>query len=342
MTIPIRNLYYLLLYAWGHFQAGASRDVGALESPDLPNLFAKVLVDRSHSLLRRGLDRGYHSLVEEMKAPRGKLLLNDMAARQTLLRGVAVCETDELTFDVLHNQILLATLLSLAACADVLPTVRHDLRTTAARMRGVSRIRLTADLFHRVQLSRNTSQYGLLMKVCEFVFWSMMPDQRGTGSRFEDILEDETRMSKVFEDFLRGFYRAELTDCTVGSEIMPWLASAEEATDLNVLPSMQTDITIRAKESTTIIDAKYYREALGGGRFTARLRASHLYQLSTYLTHAQHRQPRAEIRGILIYPLVQKQLNMKYNLLGFPVLVSTVNLQADWPDIRSELLTIIS
>ncbi|MGM5053303.1 5-methylcytosine restriction system specificity protein McrC [Rhizobium sp. 814_E9_N1_1] len=340
MNIPISNIYYLLLYAWGHFQPGAVKDVGVTESPDLPNLFARILIDRSHSLLRRGLDRGYKGVVEETKAPRGRLVINQMAVRQTLLRGYAVCEADELTYDVLHNQILLTTILNLAACGDVKSDTRHELRATAARIHGVTRIRLTADIFHRVQLSRNTSQYGLLMKVCEFVFCSLMPDQRGTGSRFQDILEDETRMAAVFEDFLRGFYRAELPDCSVGSEIMPWHASAVNGNDLQVLPTMQTDITIRAKGNTTIVDAKYYREALGGGRFTPRLRSAHLYQLTTYLAHAQNRQPGTKVRGVLIYPMVQRPLKLQYHLLGFPVVISTVNLAADWAEIRNELLTI--
>lgn len=342
MKIPIRNLYYLLLYAWGHFQAGAVRDVGAVDSPDLPSLFARILIDRCHALLRRGLDRGYQSTIEETKAPRGRLLLNQIAAKQTLRRGIAVCETDELTCDVLHNRILLTTLLKLASCGNVKPSLRHELRLTAIRIRDVTPVRLSADIFHRVQLSRNTSQYGLLMKVCEFVFWSQMPDQQGAGSRFQDILEDETRMSAVFEEFLRGFYRSELLGCSVGSEVMPWSASSADKSDLLVLPAMQTDITIRTPTDTTIVDAKYYREALGGGRYEPRLRSAHLYQLATYLAHAQKREPNRMIRGLLIYPLVQRPLNLRYEILGFPVVVATIDLSADWMEIRNELIRIFA
>lgn len=342
MKIPIRNLYYLLLYAWGHFQAGAVKDVGADDSPDLPNLFGRILVDRSHALLRRGLDRGYQSTIEETRAPRGRLLLNQIAAKQTLRRRMTVCETDELTCDVLHNRILLTTLLKLANCADMKPSLQHELRLTAARIHDVTPVRLSADVFHRVQLSRNTSQYGLLMKVCEFVFWSLLPDQQGSNSRFQDILEDELRMSAVFEEFLRGFYRAELTGCSVGSEIMPWSASAADKADLAVLPAMQTDITIRTPTDTIIVDAKYYREALGGGRYAPRLRSAHLYQLATYLAHAQKREPSRLVRGVLIYPLVQRGLNLRYEMLGFPVVVATIDLSADWMEIRDELIRIFA
>ena len=90
MTIPVRNIYYLLLYAWGHFKSGGVRDVGADESPDLPNLLGKVLNEGTHRLLRRGLDRGYIEVTEETRSPRGKLRLDVITKQQTLLRGFAV------------------------------------------------------------------------------------------------------------------------------------------------------------------------------------------------------------------------------------------------------------
>ncbi|RUU14455.1 hypothetical protein EOD23_00985 [Mesorhizobium sp. USDA-HM6] len=341
MKIPIRNLYYLLLYAWGYFQAGAVTDVGTDNSPDLPNLFARILVERTRTLLRRGLDRGYHSQIQETRAPRGRLLVGEVVKQQTLRRGAVVCQTDELTSDVLHNRILLSSLLRLAHCTEVRSDVRHDLQIVASRFQGVSPIRLSADIFHRVQLSRNTSQYGLLMKICEFVFWSLMPDQDGSNSRFQNILDDETRMSAVFEEFLRGFYRAELRDRSVGSEMMTWSASARNPSHLVLLPAMQTDITIRSATETLIIDAKFYREALGGGRYSARLRSAHLYQLATYLTHAQKREPGRLIRGLLVYPQTQSALDLEYEMLGFPVRVSTVDLSAGWMQIRDELLSFL-
>jgi 5-methylcytosine-specific restriction enzyme subunit McrC len=99
-------------------------------------------------------------------------------------------------------------------------------------MTGVSPIRLSADLFHRVQLSRNTSQYSFLMRICELVYHSLLPDEQGGSTKFQSILDDEVRMSALFEDFLRNFYRSELSGFTAGSEILAWLADAENKTDL--------------------------------------------------------------------------------------------------------------
>ena len=57
--IPVRNLYYLFLYAWDRFSEGRQIDVGSDTSPDLPNLLARVLVSGVRRQFRRGLDKGY-------------------------------------------------------------------------------------------------------------------------------------------------------------------------------------------------------------------------------------------------------------------------------------------
>ena len=316
-------------------------DVGADDSPDLPNLLGKVLNDGTHRLLRRGLDRGYVEVTEETRAPRGRLRLDVMTKQQTLLRGLAVCDLDELTADVLHNQILKASLLSLATCSDVEKNLRHEMRTSAHKMIGVSTIRLSADLFHRVQLSRNTAQYSFLVRVCELVFHALLPDEKGNGSKFQNVLEDEVRMSALFEDFLRNFYRSELPEYSSASEIMPWLAEAEDEADLAYLPIMKTDITLRARDQTIVADAKYYREVLAGGRYDPKVRSAHLYQIATYLAHVRKNEHDRAVSGLLIYPSAGQSLRLSYRLLGTPISIVTVDLSAEWSSIHAELIGLI-
>jgi hypothetical protein len=43
--IPIKNVYYLLLYAWDQYTPKGQIEVGAEASPDLPNLLGRVLVE---------------------------------------------------------------------------------------------------------------------------------------------------------------------------------------------------------------------------------------------------------------------------------------------------------
>jgi len=337
MTIPIRNLYYLFLYAWARFPGGAVGETGIDKSPDLPNLFAKLLSAGTRRLFRRGLDRGYKTFTDELAGPRGRLRLDRMVKETTQRRGTAVCDFDELTHDVLHNQVLKATLTSLAGCSDVEKEIRHNLRSLARRLHDVADIRLSASCFRRIAVSRNNREYIFLMRLCEFVFWSLMPDERGTAARFQKALDDEVRMSAVFEDFLRNFFQLHRAEYRVRAESPEWYVSEATEDDLALLPRMVTDITLRHPNRTIIVDAKFYTQALARSPYGERVRSQHLYQLVAYLQNERMRQHHKGLSGMLIYPEVGRSLRLRYRLLGIPVLVATVDLGREWQDIEAEL-----
>lgn len=341
MTIPIRNLYYLFTYAWARFPAGDEVPTGVDECPDLQNLLAKLLIDGTHRLVRRGLDRGYISIEEDTRAPRGKLLLNEIIKRQTLRTGQVACTYDELLPDVLHNRILKATFKLLAASKDLLPTYKQELLLLHRRLEAVSDVRLDAGCFKRVQLSRNTRQYGLLLQVCELVFHSLLPDEQGTGSRFADILDDDLRMSSIFEDFLRNFYAYEQQTFSVGREILGWEAEPLSAAADGFLPTMQTDITLRSADRIVVADAKYYKNTLTQFHGGSKIHSSNLYQLYAYLKHTSVKHPSMVTDGALIYPTVNKHLLLDYKLRDHHIRVATVDLSRSWREIHEHLLGLL-
>jgi 5-methylcytosine-specific restriction enzyme subunit McrC len=337
VTIPIRNLYYLFLYAWARFPGGAVGEVGIDQSPDLPNLFARLLSAGTRRLFRRGLDRGYKVLVDELPSLRGRLRLDRMVKECTQLRGTAVCEFDELSHDTLHHQVLKAALNNLARCPDVEKAVRHDLRALARRFHDVADIRLSTSRFRRFGFSRNNREYKFLMALCEFVFRSLMPDEQGSAARFQRVFDDEVRMSAVFEDFLRNFFELHRREYRVRSESPEWYVTDATEDDLVLLPRMITDITLRHSTHTLIVDAKYYQQPLVRSAYGERVRSQHLYQLVTYLQHELIRRSDKGLAGMLIYPDVGRSLRLRYRLLNIPVLVAALDLGQEWYKIEAEL-----
>src|SRR5689334_7007037 len=138
MTIPVRNLYYLFCYAWERFPEGGSTEVGIDDCPDLPNLFARVMVNGVRRLLRRGLDRGYVGFEDELRSPRGRLLIDRTIEELALQRGSVCCQIDELRHDVLHNQIIKSTATALSNHLEIEPALAHELRLICGKMAGVS------------------------------------------------------------------------------------------------------------------------------------------------------------------------------------------------------------
>ena len=85
MNIPIQNIYYLLCYAWDKL---AERDVVAVEAIDntsLADLFARVLINGTNHLLKRGFDRGYVSQHEWTGRLRGRICFQEAIRRNATI-----------------------------------------------------------------------------------------------------------------------------------------------------------------------------------------------------------------------------------------------------------------
>ena len=300
--IPIKNIYYLFLYAWDRFPEGREIQTGADESPEVLDLLARVLVNGVTRLIRRGIDRGYHAFVDVLKAPKGRFLLLPSIAQATLISNQLVCSFDEITPDILPNRILKSTLRALRGVDALHPNLRSNLASLERRFGEVKSIELSRSLFQRVQLSRNNAHYDLLLKICELVLHALQPDQRGELSKFSDILEDEERMSVIFESFVRNFYSREQNKYSVAAEGINWAAEFIDPSQQRFLPTMHTDVTLRSNSRVIVIDAKFYKKTLvsfmGGA---PKIRSGHLYQLLAYLNNmALAGSPQAE--GVLLYP----------------------------------------
>jgi len=338
-AIPIRNLYYLFCYAWQRFAEGKALAVGAVDSPAIVDLLARVLINGLRRLLRRGLDRGYRETTEDTAWLRGRIVVGETVRRNLLLRAEAHCAYDELQHDVLHNRILKTTLRRLYGVDGLDSELARELCHLHRAFDAVSEVHITNDLFQRVQLNRNNAVYDLLLRICGLVQLCLLPAQGGQGSRFADIQENETMMSAVFEQFVRNFYRLEQSRFAVSKTILQWDASGNAA-DLMFLPRMETDIVLRSPPRTIVIDAKFYRAPLEIRFEQPKIRSPHLYQLLTYLQHVEC--PAGQrCEGILLYARATSDLDVRLALRGHPVRVVTLDLRREWSKIAAQLLDLI-
>lgn len=342
MKVPIENLYYLFCYAWRFIPDDLALDVGAVPGADVLNLCAHVLTTGTDRLLRRGLDQGYRGLTEEVSRVRGRIDINATVRGLTWLNARVVCQFDNLHPDILHNQILRSTI-HLLRFAPIESELRKRVRETDSRLSGINTIQLTDSLFRRVQIHRNNGFYGFLMRVCELVHFSLLPDPSGVGpSWFHNVLSDENYMAAVFEEFIRNFYSLKQNQFTVGRTQPRWNAIAQKADDLRFLPTMTTDVTLCSSSRTVIIDAKYYRDALQSNYASRTVHSANLYQLMAYLRGTDSKpQSHRAIEGILVYPVGMQAAELSYTIDGYPIRIYTLNLGQHWRDIEQDLLKLV-
>lgn len=339
--IPIENIYYLFCYAWDRFEEAQTAEVGRSASPDLPSLLAKVLLRGTRTLLRRGLDRGYLPHDEDLATVRGQIDLGQTIRLRSRQTRRLHCHFDELSHDVLHNQILKASLLRLARASGLEPSIRHELTQAAQQLSDVSHIRLEAAVFSRVYLHRNISGYRLLMRVAELAFHSLLPTEGGTGFKFYDVLRDERKMAVIFEAFVRNFYRHNQRTFAVEPLTLNWNAEQLSNVGDGQLPTMRVDVFLRSAERRIIVDTKYYVDALQSYRGGQTFHSGHLYQLFAYLRNAQGTGGSDRYDGMLLYPEARTRPDASYRIHGHSICIATINLAQPWALIERRLLELI-
>ena len=340
MDIPIQNIYFLLCYAWDKLEEKDVVDVDPAGITELVDLFARVLINGTNHLLKRGFDRNYVAHAEWTGRLRGKIKF-EAVAKTGAITATLPCEFDELSYDVLHNQLLKATIQRLIRAVTLSRGNAEALAGLLRQLSEVSDVEITSRLFGQVQLHRNNRFYDFLMKVCELIHHNMLISETPGRSRFNDFTRDEKQMATLFEGFVRSFYRVH-SRYRVKREDIRWTWVAEDQTAAGLLPKMQTDVSLMADDRKIIIDCKYTPKVTQRHYQSEAdtLRSMHLYQLNAYLDNLPPEDAGCE--AMLLYPTTDRPMAHSYAHKGHKISIRTINLGQPWQGIHADLLALVA
>lgn len=343
MSIPIENIYYLLCYAWNKLDEKDRVAVSAEDYTKLLDLLAKVLINATRILLKRGIDRNYIDVTTEFAGVKGKLEISQTVKSQLLLKQKTVCSFDEFSSNVTTNQILVATLNRLIRTNGLDTKLRSEIKNLLWRFDEVEPIELKNSIFSRVKLHRNNKFYGFILNVCHLIHENSLLSEKTGDWHFTDFLRDEQKMCGLFEAFLRNFYAIEQKEFKVRRENINWQMSSDDNQNLQFLPLMQTDITLENAKCKIIIDAKFYKETLKTNYGAEKIASVNLYQLFSYLLNQRKSDIKTQTAtGILVYPTIERDYDLQFRYQNHNVFIKTVNLNSDWRSIEDRLKEIIS
>ncbi|MCD6297876.1 MAG: 5-methylcytosine-specific restriction endonuclease system specificity protein McrC [Deltaproteobacteria bacterium] len=343
LKIPILNIYYLLCYAWNKLEERDIVDVKDEDCKNLVDLFAKVLVEGLNHLFKRGLDRGYVTYTEDSRCLRGKICFAPSVKRNLLVKAQIHCEYDELNHNVLHNQILKTTIRSLIHAHDIDRSIKNDLIGLYRRLHKIESIQLNHSVFSRVQLHQNNAFYDFLLKICELIYNNLLVSEDPGKSKFRDFLQDKKAMARLFEEFVRNFYKTEAPSYRVDREYISWDVTFVDEISALHLPRMETDISIEQEGSKMVIETKFSEKTLVAKREgMEKIYSGHLYQLFAYLKNLEVRGGiHRDCSGLLLCPTVDKDVRLNYMMQGHKVMVRTINLNQHWKLIHNDLMDIL-
>ena len=108
--ISIRNIYYMLSYAFQVLNEQGYKNIATEHFDNVAELCAAILDKGIAIQLKRGLGREYIEQTDVLSAVRGRIDLSESIKTQSLQKKQLVCNYDEFSVNSYMNQILKTTL----------------------------------------------------------------------------------------------------------------------------------------------------------------------------------------------------------------------------------------
>jgi 5-methylcytosine-specific restriction enzyme subunit McrC len=343
MNIPIENIYYLLCYAWNKLDERDRVSISIDDKTELVDLLARVLINGTRILLKRGIDRSYESRTGEISGLKGKLELSSTLKSNLNLKQRTICYYDEFSANILSNQILVTTLYRLTRTINLDAKIKGEIKTLLWMFDNVDIFEFQSSTFKKISYNRNNIFYGFLLNTCELIYNSSLPLEKEGTWKFIDFTKDERKMNQLFEAFIRNFYKKEQSIYpTVKKEQIKWQFKISDMENIRYLPLMETDITLENENAKIIMDAKYYSVTMKGKFDKEKINSSNLYQLFSYILNQRSEHPKTHrVIGVLIYPTIDKEYNLKYRYENHDIYIKTINLNTHWRFIDQRLKDIL-
>ena len=334
--IPIKNVYYMLAYAFKCLNNDGYKSVEMEEFDNVAELCAAILYRGISSQIKQGLGREYISQTETTSALKGKIDFSASIKENTIIKKQMVCSYDEFSVNSYVNRILKTTMLYLLR-SDISHKRKVELRKIIIFFSEVEE--LDKNLINwKVNFTRNNQTYRMLIAICELVLKGMLQTQSDGTQKLMDFV-DEQHMHRLYERFILEFYRAERKDISANAIQIPWMLDNDYS---EMLPVMQTDITLTKDNKTFIIDTKYYAHSTQSQYNSNTLHSGNLYQIFTYVKNRkeQVKDIKGEVSGMLLYAKTDENVtpnNNEYSMSGNKIKVHSLDLNRDFSEIKQEL-----
>ena len=192
----------------------------------------------------------------------------------------------------------------------------------------------------RARYDRNNRTYRMLMTVCWLVVEGLLHSRSDGVARMMDFFTEQC-MSRLYEKFLREYYRKEHPQLNAKASHIYWVLDDGAPDDL--LPIMRSDITLSACGRVLIIDAKYYTSTMQRNFDKRTVHSGNLYQIFAYVKNKQIAFERAgksvEVSGMLLYAATDEEVqpDVTYRMSGNRISAMTLDLDRPFEEIRAQL-----
>ena len=350
--IPVRNIWLLLLYASQLYkELPEAARVELEDAPDdIPELVAEILANAVERRLRRNLSFGYERREADLSRVRGRINVLRTERRQLLQRGRVACVFDELTVDTPRNRYVKAALLKLGQVVQKTDLSRRC-RNLAAQL---ERAGVSSD-WDAGWNGRHPPPDALgwmeaaerrMLAAARLAFELFLPTEDAGASALPAPYREERWVRRLFEAAVGGFYDVVLSPSGWGvkaGDKIAWPLEGPTPGLRELMPGMITDIRLQRGQRRIVIDTKFTSIVTTGQWGNQSLKSGHIYQIYAYLRSQERSDDPLSITstGVLLYPAIDACIDEAATIQGHEMRFVTVDLAADTPKVRRQLLRVI-
>ena len=341
-NVPIRNIWLLMLYASDLYCHTRDERIASIEEnpDDIADLVAEILAGSVERRIRRNMSFAYQSRDAVLSRLRGRVDLLRTERGQLLRRGKIACRFDELTIDTPRNRFVRAALTRIAKVVNSADLARRcrTLATTMGRM-GVGSRPPHHDDLSISSFGRLDADDRQMVAAASLAFDLALPSE-SQGTSYLSRPYTERQWWELFEKAVAGFYKFVLGNCG-------WLICSQNTRywpvsigNVSILPSMRPDIILDNPKANrrVVLDTKF-KPIIHDGKVSS----ADLYQIYAYLRSQEDHDDllSSSASGVLLHPAISDKVDESVTIQGHEIRFVTVDLAAQAPEIRNQLLQAI-
>ena len=348
--IPVRNVWFLFLYANDLAKFSGRFDAEIEDSPNIKTLIARLLCHVVELRLKRNLSFGFQRRRENLSRIRGKIDVLKTLSHNLLQQGKIACSFEDMTVDTPRNRFVRAALAELSKILEEKHTpglseqskyLARVLEQAGVSTNIPSRSDLAAD-----QIARHESDDKLMVSLAHAVFDLILPTETKGNRSLLFAMRNEVDFPRIFETAIGNFYKSYFSRNS-GWEVYPrqwinWNVGSQSLNFQSFLPLMQTDIVLEnsLQMRKIVIDTKF-TNVFGQSRFNnqKRFRSTNIYQIYTYIRSQENSNDSlsSSAEGVLLYPTIGEDINEAAEIDGHIFRFVTVDLSKPTEEIIKKL-----
>lgn len=344
-SIPIQNLWFLLLYASEYVHENTANRFDTTRADGLENLISIVLADHLDDYLNQHLRKQLRSKQAELGVIKGKINHYQTTVRQSLSKGRVFCSYNEATYNITRHAYMLSAV-ELVLKLKIEKKAREKLSRIQFEFKSYGVVSSSLYRFEK-------DHFSSFEHVCKKAIYisKLIHDMQIMATQFGDHLQPELMLSdeklrKVFEKGIAGFFKFNL-DKTIyrvvsgkGSRIDLDLQFPINGIE-RYFPNMTLDMMIRSKDMLLVIDTKFADMLKSQYQGTPKIKSDYIRQIYTYVMSYKIKEPENNCSGMLLYPAIDQNYAMSIEMLSVPLHFYTVDLSKKISEIHQELIKII-